>query len=153
MRGTHGKWAMNQVFLAASNSHHVTKARVLLCWMLLDFDQNNCCLRRKIGYLACRLPPPERPASALFCSAGTGGAVTTGKRSKRDPADWWLSERDGVFCAAAPSGCPATRTLLAGTCGSRAEHHTPAATALPVSTTSPDGCARTHAPCARARCA
>lgn len=104
MRSTHGKWAMNQVFLAAGNSHHVTKARVLLCWMLLDFDQNNCCLRRKIGYLACRLQPSERPASALFCSAGTGAGKRSETRSSHDlstrtaahilrllfTAVWWL---------------------------------------------------------------
>ena len=71
--------------------------------------------------------------------AGTGGAVTTGKRSKRNPADWSLSERDGVFCTAARLDCPAARTLLAGTCLYRAGHHTPAATALPVSTMQPDG--------------
>ena len=149
MSGTHEKLVPKKVLLAAGNSHHVTKARVLLCWMLLDFDQKNCCWRTNLGFSACCLQPSERPVSAFFCLAGTGGAVTTGKRSKRDPADWWLSERDGVFCMAARLDCPAARTLLAGTCGSRGEHHMPAATTLPVSTMRPGGCASKHAPCVR----
>ena len=82
MTGTHGKLVPKKVFLAAGNSHHVTKACALLCWMLLDFGQQNCCWRTKFGYLTCRLQPPERPASAFFRSAGTVGAVTAGKRSE-----------------------------------------------------------------------
>ena len=142
-----------KVFLSTGNSHHVTKARVLLCWTLLNFERTNCRWRRKIGYLACRLQPPERPASALFCSAGTGGAVTTGKRSKCDPADWSFNADDGALAAAALHSCLVAQTLPAGTCLYRAEHRTPAATALPVSTMQPDGCARTHVLCARDRCA
>ena len=142
-----------KVFLSTGNSHHVTKARVLLCWTLLNFERTNCRWRRKIGYLACRLQPPERPASALFCSAGTSGAVTTGKRSKCDPADWSLSGNDGAFAAAALHGCLVAQTLLTGTCLYRAAHRKPAAIALPVSTMRLDGCARTHAPYACAPCA
>ncbi len=41
------KLVPKKVFLAAGNSHRVTKALVLLCWMLLEFGQNNCCLRTK----------------------------------------------------------------------------------------------------------
>ena len=100
MTGTHGKLVPKKVFLATGNKHHVTEACVSLCWTLLDFERKNYRWRQKLGYLACRLQPPERPVSAFFCLAGTGGAVTTGKRSKRDPADWLLSERDGGFCAA-----------------------------------------------------
>ena len=69
--------------LAAGNSHHVTKACVLLCWTLLDFDQKNCWWRTKLGFSACRLQPSERPPRVLFCSVGTAGAAMAKNRSKR----------------------------------------------------------------------
>lgn len=71
--------------LAAGNSHHVTEACYPLCCTLLDSDRMNRRCRRKIRYSACRLQPPERPTSALFCAAGTAGAAMVGKRSKRLP--------------------------------------------------------------------